>query len=239
MAFRFKQFSLDDSLCAMKVGTDSVLLGAWTDFGNAHKILDIGTGSGLLSMMAAQKCQASITAIDIEEGCYNQAIINFNSSIWYERLTCLHSSLDNYFKSALELKNEGSFDHIITNPPWFSRSLKSDNKNRNTARHNDDLPPDELIKSVAGLLVTGGVFSLILPYSDKEFLKTLCSVNNLQPVRETVVIPREGKEPNRVMLGFIKNNETVTSYSTITIRDTEGNFTSSYRELTKPFYLNF
>lgn len=261
MPFQFKQFSIDDSGCAMKVGTDSVLLGAWIDFKGSLQILDIGTGSGLLALMAAQESKAVITAIDIDEACYLQAIDNFNACPWSDRLKCMHSSLGEFTNAFLQqdpseiplviapevdflninLHNgvDGLYDHIISNPPWFTKSLKSGDYSRNRARHNDDLPPEEMIRCVTKLLADGGRYSLVLPFSDKEYLVTLAKASGLFPSRETIIIPRSGKAPNRCLLEFTKGIRSELNVSTLTIRDAEGNYTPEYQKLTGRFYLNF
>lgn len=237
MPFHFKQFSIDDSKCAMKVGTDSVLLGSWADLNGASHILDIGTGSGLIAIMAAQRSNAIITAIDIDKDCYLQASDNFSNSAWSERLFCIHAGLADFVKS--DIVNDTHYDHIISNPPWFTQSLKSDNHSRNRARHNDDLPPEELIHSAASLLTEKGRFSLIIPFSDKDYITNLSQSNGLFPSRELIVIPRFGKSPNRVLIEFIKGLRTETDTQTLTIRDALGNYTPEYCHLTTEFYLNW
>ncbi|HEX2976444.1 MAG TPA: methyltransferase [Bacteroidales bacterium] len=249
MSFRFKQFSIDDSLCAMKVGTDSVLLGAWADFNGASRILDIGTGSGLLALMAAQQCRAEITAIDIDQSCCIQATRNFENSAWNERLKCIHTGLRNFISEIAPHEDirlasphelpDGYFDHIISNPPWFTASLKSTDNSRNRARHNDELPPEDLVQSSNLILAENGRFSLIIPWSDKDYLINLCKSIGLFPSREIAVIPRTGKAPNRILLEFTKGLRAEPTTSTITIRDIEGNYTPEYKQLTREFYLNF
>jgi tRNA1Val (adenine37-N6)-methyltransferase len=128
MAFRFKQFSVDDTGCPMKVGTDSVLLGAWAALENSRTILDIGTGCGLLAMIAAQRSEATITAIEIDPAAIEVAKSNFKRSLWSDRLEGICISLQEYLKE----ENPGLFDHIISNPPYFINSLKAPGRNAAT-----------------------------------------------------------------------------------------------------------
>src|SRR5664279_1596216 len=143
--FRFKHFSVDDSKCAMKVGTDGVLMGAWADVSAAEKILDIGTGCGLIALMAAQRSNANITAIDIDEDATLQSKENFLSSPWHERIEAIHATVQQFQPDFL-------FDLIICNSPFFKNALKTPYHERNLARHNDTLPFDSLVSSVNRLL---------------------------------------------------------------------------------------
>jgi tRNA1Val (adenine37-N6)-methyltransferase len=152
--FRFKQFSVDDSKCAMKVGTDAVLLGAWADVTCAETILDIGTGCGLIALMAAQRSNAHITAIDIDESTTLQSKENFLSSPWHDRLEAIHIE---------QFQPDYLFDLIICNPPFFKNALKTPFHERNLARHNDSLSFESLVSHVNILLSENGKFFFILP----------------------------------------------------------------------------
>jgi tRNA1Val (adenine37-N6)-methyltransferase len=125
----------------MKVGVDGVLLGAWADCRNIQFALDVGTGSGLIALMLAQRSDASIHAIDIDENAYQQAEINFNNSPFYNRLSIEQISFQDFSSSV-------RYDLIVSNPPYFTHSMKSPDKNRNLARHNDHLPLEVLIKKI-------------------------------------------------------------------------------------------
>lgn len=231
MAFRFKQFSVDDSACAMKVGTDSVLLGSWASLDDATAILDIGTGSGLLALMAAQRSSATITAIDIDAQACHQATANFLNSPWSGRIICHNTGLENF-----RIGNK-HFDHIITNPPFFINSLKSPEKDRNTARHTDSLPAETLMKQSASMLAPAGKLSLIFPLQDKQNIINLSIDNSLHLSRYTEIIPKQGKEPNRVLMEFSRYQVNEVMSSTIVIRDANSRYTPEYISLTEPFYL--
>lgn len=160
--FTFKQFHIDHSRCAMKVGTDGTLLGAWATLPTDGSILDIGTGTGLIAIMAAQRSFGSkITAIDIDEDCVLQARENVSASPWHDRIEVIHSAL-------LDFSPAQKFDCIISNPPYFIDSQLSPDAARSTARHTATLPFDELVSGVKRLLADDGHFSLILPPPEME-----------------------------------------------------------------------
>ena len=245
MAFRFKQFTVDDSNSAMKVGTDSVLLGAWADFSGCSTILDVGTGSGLLALMAAQECSAIITAIDIDEDAYLQATVNFNNSPWGDKIQCIHQGLEEYACNQTAAKAR-PFDHIITNPPYFINSLKSPDSGRNKARHNDGLPLKSLLEYSSLLLRDSGKLSIVFPYNDNFLLINQAREFSLNLSRQLIIIPKQGKEPNRILLEFTKvpfgSSETTTlltadKTATLTIRDRYGKYTAEYISFTDRFYL--
>jgi tRNA1Val (adenine37-N6)-methyltransferase len=234
MPFRFKQFTVDDTGCPMKVGTDSVLLGAWAALENNRTILDIGTGCGLLAMIAAQRSEATVTGIEIDPEAAEVASTNFKNSPWSKRLEAICISLQEYFKEG----NPGLFDHIISNPPYFINSLKAPGKERSNARHTDLLPYKVITEAVSKLLATEGCFSLILPCNESAVFKTEASNSGLQLTAEMRVVPKEGKSANRALLEFSKLKNPV-RYSTLIIRNANGEYTEDYKMLTRLFYLNF
>ena len=160
--FNFKQFSVQQDLCSMKVGTDGVLLGAWTNTDNANRILDIGTGTGLIALMLAQRSTANITAVDAEANACEQAKINFYDSPWADRLQLVHSKIQDFHSDQL-------FDLIVSNPPYFSGYYSSDNLSRDISRSADILLPyEDLIAVAQRLLKEDGRLSLILPANQQE-----------------------------------------------------------------------
>lgn len=235
MAFNFKQFAIEDSECAMKVGTDSVLLGSWLNLSNSERILDIGTGCGILALMAAQESTASIIALELDINAFYQADENVRNSPWSNRIACINSSIQDYSISA----TKESFDHIITNPPYFSNSLKSPVDGRNKARHNDDLPFDVLVQSVNVLLMQDGKFSIVLPHEVAPSFVNLCNSNGFNISRQLNIRPRVGKDTNRVLLEFIIGECFDKQIDELSIRDEHGHYTDAYKSLTKKYYLNF
>ncbi len=231
-AFQFKQFSVKQNATAMKVGTDGVLLGAWSSIDEGN-ILDIGTGTGLIALMLAQRTQsAQIDAVEIESDAYNQAIENINNSNWSNRINAYHSSIQHYHPSK-------KYDVIISNPPFFIASTKASNIERNNARHTDKLSFSDLISVVSTLLKPDGTFSLILPIVEaKQFIK-MVEGKNLFLSRECTVQPNLTKPAKRVLMefSFIKGN---IAKEVLTIEtDTRHHYTKEYISLTQDFYLNF
>lgn len=234
MPFRFKKFSIDDSLCAMKIGTDAVLLGAWTYCHNAKNILDIGTGSGILALMMAQKSQAEITAVEIEENAFKQAQINFLNSKWADRITLIHSSVQDFTK----LSNK-TFDVIICNPPYFNNSLKPHKNERTIARHNDTLNCEDLFKCVADLMHEESYLNLIYPAENFEILLKEATKNKLHLIKHCEIHPNINKEANRIMLCFSKKTHPPIYEKIIIELDKRHHYSNEYINLTKDFYLKF
>ena len=229
--FRFKQFAVEQDDVAMKVGTDGVLLGAWADCEGAKRILDIGTGTGVIALMLAQRnSQAAIHAVEIDETATRRALSNFDMSPWAERLT-----VENCAVQEFELSEK--FDLIISNPPYFVDSLQCPDAKRTTARHTQDLTFEELDKTVCRLLADGGRFALILPTA--EFDRYL-SVTQLYLVRQCDVYPKIGAAVKRVMAEFAMSENADIQRENITIEQgARGEYTDEYRALTKDFYLKF
>ena len=227
--FSFKRFTVYHDKCAMKVGTDGVLLGAWTNVNTSQRILDIGTGSGLVALMLAQRCEASITAIDIDSEAVEQAQININASNWKNRMEVIHTDLCKYSPQNL-------FDTIVSNPPYFIDSLKCDDIQRNTARHNDTLTSEQLFENVSQMLCPEGEFSLILPFEQTESAISTGEKYGLHPTRHTRVITRPGLPPKRSLLAFKKRPEEYIPQDLV-IELERHVYSEDYIALTKEFYL--
>lgn len=237
--FTFKQFHIDHSRCAMKVGTDGTLLGAWFSAPYEDcRILDIGTGTGLIAIMAAQRFErATICGIDIDPDCIAQARENVELTKWSERISIEHSSLQEY-------NPPYGFDHIVSNPPYFVDSLTSPDTRRTTARHNASLPFKELYEAVFKLLTPNGGFSLILPPAEmSQFLSE--ARGRLFPTRRCEVWSTPESGAKRIMLEVRKTPPTEPPATEILIieepaADGKGRtFTEQYRTLTRDFYLKF
>lgn len=225
---------MDDTACSMKVGTDSVLLGAWADAPETGNVLDVGTGCGLLALMIAQRSTASITAIDIDQASVIQARTNFKNSFWSSRIEAITNSFQKYVTSS-----PGSFELIITNPPYFINSLKAPHAARSMARHNDGLPFTILAALSEQLLCEKGKLSLVLPVKEAELFQTYATKSGLHLTRKLSIIPVPNKSANRLLMEFSKcSAEKVTSES-LTIRNEDGTYTDAYKSMTKDFYLDF
>lgn len=228
--FTFKQFTIRHDRCAMKVGTDGVLLGAWTHINYAHRILDIGTGTGLIALMLAQRCpHAFITAIDIDTDAVEQALENVQSSPWANRVEVALQDICIY-------STNQRFDTIVSNPPYFIDSLKCPDGQRNTARHTDTLDSVRLLSSVSRLLTDDGRFSIILPAEQTEILIQIAQTQNLYPSRQTAVITRPGLPPKRILMEFQKTRKACQTDGLV-IELERHVYSEEYIALTKEFYL--
>ena len=161
--FHFKKFSVLQDQCAMKVGTDSVLLGAWSSLKHAPKsILDIGAGTGVLALIMAQRSSAEIIdALEIDAEAYEQCVYNFENSDWGDRLFCYHAALKDF-----TVEIEDSYDLIISNPPFFTDNFKSGNEARDKARFEEALPFEQLLNSASKLLTKSGQLNVVIPFSE-------------------------------------------------------------------------
>lgn len=194
--FRFKQFTVWHDKCAMKVGTDGVILGAWANGG--MNILDVGTGSGLIALFMAQRFpDAHVTAIDIDKDACMQACDNVRKSLLAPRISVIESSLQSF--------TAGKFDAVVCNPPFFNNSLKSDDEKRNIARHTDSLSYHELFRSVADLLDDTGEFSVVIPASCRSDFDMEALFAGLFPSRVCAVRTVSHKPVSRYLLAYRKN----------------------------------
>ena len=225
MSFRFKQFSIEDSKCAMKVGTDGVLLGAWAPKGT--RILDIGTGSGLIARMLMQRCpEAEVEGIDIDETAVEQARAN--------GVRAFHARLQDW-------RPERPYDLIVSNPPYFQNSLKNPDKGRQTARHTDTLSYEELIRHSARLLQEHGQLALILPADAEDEVCRLATSMQFSLTRITRVYSKVSKPVRRVLLLFeiigARDHEITTAEDSLVLENETGGRSAAYSELCKEFYL--
>ena len=231
--FQFKQFTIRHDKCAMKVGTDGVLLGAWAGIESCNRILDIGTGTGLIAMMLAQRSKAVIDAIDIDAEACLQAQENAESSPFAERIKIRHSALSDFAQT-----DTGLYDLIVSNPPYFVDSLKCPDQKRNTARHTDTLTLEDLLQDSRKLLAPQGRIALILPYDLKERLADCIRTQNLFLSKETSVIPVPGAEPKRLLAELTAEPPASPTFSDrLTIEIARHRYTDEYINLTKDFYL--
>ena len=232
--FTFKQFHIDHSRCAMKVGTDGTLLGAWATLPSDGTILDIGTGTGLIAIMAAQRSFGSkITAIDIDEDCVLQARENVAASPWPDRIEVIHSALQDFTPAQ-------KFDCIISNPPYFIDSQLSPDAARSTARHTATLPFEELVSGVKRLLANDGHFSLILPPPEMERFRSAAR-GELFAVRECQVWSTPTSGVRRIMAELKTSPPAELPITEKIIIEENGRhqYSDEYRLLTRDFYLKF
>lgn len=240
--FRFKQFGVAHDKCAMKVNTDGVLLGAWADVNGAKRILDVGTGTGVIALMIAQRNNGGvIDAIDIDEQAFKQAGENFAQSPWASRLKVYHSALQQFNPSNISpVKAEPKqvYDLIVSNPPYFIDDYKSGNQQKDIARHNLALNYEELITGVNSLLAPTGSVCLVLPVFNLPELLRIAAGYNLFVCHKTIVTAVEHKAPYLVLIQ-LKKAEQPETQNTLCIQNAQGEFTTAYKQLTKDFYLKF
>ncbi len=234
MLFKFKEFSVKQNKTAMKIGTDAVLLGAWTEIPNTvNSILDIGTGTGILTLQMAQRsCAEVIDAVELEPNAYEEAVGNFENSPWSDRLFCYHASI---FEFTTEI--DETYDLILSNPPFYTDKFNSKNKNRHTARSTDSLNFEELLQSVSTLLHKDGTFSVIIPFKEENSFIKLAKSKKLFPYRITRVRGNLNSKIKRSLLqfSFIKIN-TITQ-NELVIEIERHIYTKEYVALVQDFYL--
>jgi tRNA1Val (adenine37-N6)-methyltransferase len=230
--FSFKQFSINQEKAAFKVGTDGVLLGACTDLSGAKRILDIGTGTGLIAIMLAQRCNAEIVAIEPDYESFNQCLENVGNCRWKERIRVENSTLQDY-------QSDEKFDLAVTNPPYFSDSLKNPDPRKSSSRHNDSLTNSELLENVARLIGENGRLQLIMPYAEGNIFIADASSYGLYCSSILKIRPLPASEIRRMILTF--NRQKIrTAEKFLTIENGKRHeFTQEYKDLTRDFYMKF
>ncbi|WP_285649709.1 tRNA1(Val) (adenine(37)-N6)-methyltransferase [Allomuricauda sp. NBRC 101325] len=231
--FKFKQFTIHQNQCAMKVGTDGVLLGAWASLDHQpYSILDIGAGTGLIALQMAQRSHAElIDAIELDDDAYEQCVANFEASPWGDRLFCYHAGFDEFVD---EMDEE--YDLIVSNPPFYAEEVGSGDEARDKARQNSSLPFEELVYGVSKLLSADGHFAVIIPHKEELDFMELCSNVGLYPNRITRVKGNPDADFKRSLLEFSRKKGEVKE-DELTIEHGRHEYTKEYIELTQAFYL--
>ncbi len=234
--FNFKEFSIQQDQCAMKIGTDGVLLGSWVNpKTEPFNVLDIGTGTGLISLMLAQRFPSTqIEALEIDEAAFEQAVSNFENSPWGDRLFCYHASFQEYFQEV----DDEKYDLIISNPPFFKASQKSPNEQRNKARFEDSLPFEHLLYGASKLLEENGIVAIVIPFDQEDTILKIAKKMHLKPERITYVKGNKTAETKRVLIEFkfTPSNESP-STNTLILEKERHVYTDDYLKLVKDFYL--
>lgn len=228
--FRFKQFAVLNDRTAMKVGTDGVLLGAWCAVEGAQRVLDVGTGCGVIALMIAQRNnKAIITGIDIDQGAIEEATLNFANSPWRKRLTATLADFNT-------LTDKVRYDLIVSNPPYFTDSLLPSHESRTLARHTTALSYNQLIDGATRLLTDDGTLALISPTDAEDEIVEAATFASLPVRMMTRVIPVDGAAPKRT-LWLLSRRDIPYCENTLTISHIDGSHTREYIELTRAFYL--
>lgn len=232
--FHFKQFTVEQDRCAMKIGTDGILLGSWTRIDDTvESILDIGAGTGIIALMMAQRSNAGlIDALEIDDDAYEQAVENFEESPWGDRLFCYHASLAEF---AEEMEEE-QYDLILSNPPFYTDSYKSNNDARNLARFSDSMPFEDLLKYAAGLLAEQGKFATIIPFAEETNFVEIAAKLKLFPNRITRVRGTSDSSIKRSLLEFSFSKSEIKEDELI-LEKSRHEYTEEYKDLVKDFYL--
>ena len=232
--FCFKQFAVVQDNTAMKVGTDGVLLGAWCDCANARRVLDVGTGTGLIAMMVAQRSEAQVTAVEIDSSACIDAVGNFGNCPWSDRIELFNLPIQEFAADCTD-----RFDLIVSNPPFFSNSLKAPGAGRALARHDDSLPVTDLFDCAARLLADNGRLSVIIPADRLDDYNAEASRHRLTAVRRAMLRPSPDQPFHRAMVEYGYGAALATD-EVICIETTEhGVYSPEYVALTRDFYLKF
>ncbi|MGY5851539.1 tRNA1(Val) (adenine(37)-N6)-methyltransferase [Salegentibacter sp. F14] len=240
-AFQFKEFKIEQDRCAMKIGTDGVLLGAWTPIKHQpNSILDIGTGTGLIALMLAQRCSAElIDALELDKEAFEQAVENFENSQWNDRLFCYHAGFDEFVE---EMQEEEKYDLIVTNPPFYEPPLRHSSKEnsitmaRRNARFYNALPFPGLVEGISKLLHPEGEFNIIIPNKEEANFIALAREFALFPKKVTRVRGTDKSDIKRSLLCFSFKNINPEE-NELTIEISRHKYTEAYKNMVKEFYL--
>ncbi len=233
--FHFKQFSIRHDECAMKVGTDGVLLGAWCNVESARSVLDVGTGCGLIAIILAQRnAGCHIDAIEIDEASGRQAEENANKCPWSSRISVHRTSFQQFYD-----KEKKKYDLIVSNPPYFQNSLTNPNREKSVARHSGSLPMDELVAGIDKLLKENGRFCMIMPVTEALIFIDKAKESGMYCRRITSVLPNPGKPPKRYLMEFLKSEGEIVKTELILELDKRHKYSGEFKKLTGDFYLYF
>lgn len=241
-AFHFKQFTIQQQKSAMKVGTDSILLGSWVQLNKVDSVLDIGAGTGILALLIAQRSDAkTIDAVEIDDATYEEAVTNFENSPWGDRLFCYHSSIQGFTK---QIDDEspptdlGRYDLIIANPPYFDASLKSKKTKRNIARQSLELNHSTLLKNTRSLLNKTGSCAFIIPYKNEDLFIKTANEHNLFVNRITRTKDTQNADNKRSLLQFSFQKSQV-EISEFILKNEDHSYSDAFSQLTRDFYTIF
>lgn len=231
--FFFKKFGLFHHRSTMKIGTDAILLGRWTEVSENDNVLDIGTGCGLIPLMLAQKGIKSADAVELDNDSYEEAAQNFNNSAWNSQLSAIHDDIKHYAEICKK-----KYDLVVSNPPFYFGDNIPEKAKKGLARHTNTLSYNDLLSSVKKLMKPDGRFSLVLPaIESKTFLKD-AENQGFFLKKELLIVPIEGKEPNRINMQLVVNQVDKVESKTFVLRNTDHSFTKEYKDFLKDYYLN-
>lgn len=230
--FRFKQFTVQQDRCALKVGTDGVLLGAWASMTGVRNVLDIGTGTGVVALIAAQRCpQATVHAVEVDVPSASQAWENVSASPWPQRITVHHADIRHWPSAA-------NFDLVLCNPPFYKGHSASRDRRMAVAKHEDTLTMAALFKAADRCCTVEGRLNVILPVDRWNEVAAAALAQGFTPRRICTVRYKAGKAPKRLLAEFARR-ETVVAHEELTVQDPQGVFTAAYRDLLRDLELHF
>lgn len=215
----------------MKTGTDAILLGVWADVSATKEVLDIGSGSGIISLLIAARSKANITAIEIDGASANESAANFAASDFADRMQLIQTNFNNF-------KTDIRFDLIVSNPPFFTDDLHSPNQRKTNARHGSSLNFEQLCSGAFILMKKTALFCVVLPYSQKKAFKDIALAQGLYPSKELIIFPRRGSEPNRINIEFRKQSKETPEKEFFVLREENNIFTDQYRKWLGDYYLS-
>ena len=231
--FFFKKFGLFHHRSTMKIGTDAILLGRWTEVSENDEVLDIGTGCGLIPLMLAQKGIKSADAVEIDNDSYEEAAQNFSNSAWNSRLFAIHDDIKHYAEIC-----EKKYDLVVSNPPFYFGDNIPEKAKKGLARHTNTLSYNDLLSAVKKIMKPEGRFSLVLPaIESKTFLKD-AENQGFFLEKELLIVPIEGKEPNRINMQLVVNQVNSIKTETFVLRHPDHSFTKEYKDFLKDYYLH-
>ena len=231
--FEFKKFKIHQNNAAMKIGTDGILLGAWADLSDKKKGIDIGSGTGIISIMLCQRNEIlEIDSIEVSEKAVLDAKKNIKNCKWNERINLIHKDLKLF-------STENKYDLIISNPPYFQKSLKPKDLDRLKARHEVSLNYKDVLNFSEKHLLKNGTINLILPIDQKQEVTEYAEKFGLYVSKECIVFPKPNKNPHRLLIELSKIKKTFESQSLTIENDGRHNYTNNYKKLTREFYTIF
>jgi tRNA1Val (adenine37-N6)-methyltransferase len=232
--FNFKKFSINQNNAAMKIGTDGILIGAWVNVSKKFRALDIGSGTGIISIMLCQRnLNLELDSIELSPSAIMDAKINIENCNWSNRIKLFQQDLKDFIPSS-------NYDLIVSNPPYFKESLQPSNAERSKARHQKDLKLGDILKFSKQHLSKEGSLNIILPFEQKKEAIEFAKKHDLNTVRECAVYPKPDKAPHRILIEFSKNeNEQIIKESLVIEKAGRHNYTEDYKKLTREFYTIF
>lgn len=232
--FFFKQFAMFHHQSTMRICTDAVLFAQWVEVSPQDRVLDVGTGSGIIPMILAQKNAGEIEAVEIDRDSFEEAALNFKLSAWADKIKIFNEDVRNFADSNLE-----KYDLIVSNPPYYSSDVKPIREKKVMARHVSTLSFRDLILSAKNMMKENARFALVLPYTESRMFIEEAEKSGLYLYKEFLISPIEGKEANRVNMQFVKNRVTDIERELFTIRNKDYSYTDEYKAFLKDYYLDF